>query len=106
MVVQVGSILIKAWRLMLSNSESSIMKQKNDSQEKQNASKTGQDESALRLGYGPPACERSEGARKHRPLRSLSLEACVDCATSYDPNVNYATVLASLLSSLQTHKEE
>ncbi len=81
------------------------MKQKADSQEKQSANKTGQYGSHDRSGDGLRPSERSVGARPDVPARfqRMPLEPCLDCAATYDPNVNYANVLASLLLLLETH---
>ncbi len=93
---QIGANLIRPQRLILSNIKSTLMKQKADSQEKQNANKTGQYRS------------RSISAHPGVPTRfqPMLLEPCLNSAATYDPNFNYAIVLASLLLLLDTHDAE
>ena len=101
--MQIGSIFFSVRRFMPLNIASAIMKQKADSQEKLNANKAGQYEPSDRSGEDPPASERAEGTRAHVPAQSQPLESCLDCAATYDRNVNYANVLASLFLWLEAH---
>ena len=104
MAVQIGSILIRTHRLIPFNIKSAIMIQKADSLEKQYANKTGQYGPHDRSGDGLRMSERSVGARTDAPARSqpMPLEACLDCAATYDLDVNYAIVLASLIIWIAT----
>ena len=84
------------------------MKQKAGSQEKQNANKTEKYRSQDRSGDGLLSSERSISDRPCVPARfqPMPLEPCLDCAATYDPNINYAIVLASLLLLLATRDAE
>ncbi|MCH8146995.1 MAG: hypothetical protein IH987_03250 [Planctomycetes bacterium] len=84
------------------------MQQKGDFQEKQNSNKTGQFVPQDRSGDGLRPNERSVGARADAPelFQPIPLKPCVDCAATYDPDTNYAHVLASLLPLLATHDAE
>ena len=88
--------------------KSAIMKQKADSQEKQNANETGQYEPQDHSGDGLRPSERSVGARAVVPARfePVPLEACLDYAATYDPNVNYSNVIASVLLLLAARDAE
>ena len=84
------------------------MKQKADSQEKQNANKTDQSGPHAPTGDGLRPSERSVGANTDVParFRPMQLEPCLEYAATYDPEINYAIVLASLLLLLETHDAE
>ena len=84
------------------------MRQKAVSKEKQNPNKTGQCERYARSKDGLRPSERSAGARPDVPaqFQPMPLEPCLDSAATYDPNVNYAIVLATLLLLLDRHDAE
>ena len=79
------------------------MKQKADSLEKQHAHKSGRYEPQDRSGDGLRAHEQTVDARADVSARfqTIPIEACLNSATAYDPDVNYAIVLASVLAWIE-----
>ncbi|MCH7727299.1 MAG: hypothetical protein IH991_12585 [Planctomycetes bacterium] len=84
------------------------MKQKADSQEKQNSNKTGQYGPHDRSGVGLRPSDRSIGVHADVPagFQPMPLEPCLEYAAMYDPHINYAIVLVSLLLLLETRDAE
>lgn len=105
---QIGSIFIRASRLIPFKTESAIMKQKGDSQEKQCTNKTDQSRPHGRSVDSIYANERLIGALGDCSVqcKTIPIESCLNCAKAYDPDVDYTNVLASLLHWLEARDEE